>query len=429
MKRYPIVVLNKGKEAAVKRFHPWLFTGAIQRTIGACVPGDIVEVFSFDREYLATGHYQEGSIAVKIFSFQQKEIDYAFWKEKIAAAYRLRTSLGLTGSESTNAYRLVFTEGDGLPGLIIDWYNGVAVIQTHCLGMHLIKPLIVDVLKEIYGERLRAVYDKSIETMLPFASESIKKDNHSDEAKSKRQTANSEHRTANNEQRITNNEIRNSYLFGFPQKGLIRETGHLFNVDWEKGQKTGFFLDQRSNRMFAQFYAKDRKVLNAFCYSGAFSVYALKGGASRIHSVDSSKQAIEWTAENIALNGFGKEYHQTFVTDIKKFLVQPGDNYDMIILDPPAFAKHHNITHNALQAYIHINAAAIRRINPGGLLMTFSCSQAISREMFRSAVQAAALETGRAIHILHNLSQGPDHPVSIYHPEGEYLKGLILEID
>jgi 23S rRNA (cytosine1962-C5)-methyltransferase len=415
MKRYPIIVLNKGKEAAVKRFHPWLFTGAIQRTIGTCVPGDVVEVFSFNREFLATGHYQEGSIAVKIFSFQQKEIDYAFWKEKIEAAYCLRTSLGLTGSESTNAYRLVFTEGDGLPGLIVDWYNGVAVIQTHSLGMHLIKPVVVDVLKEIYGERLRAVYDKSSETLLSAPSGS-----RSTEGQGiKTGTVIRELRT----------ELRDEYLYGSPEKGLIRETGHLFNVDWEKGQKTGFFLDQRSNRMFAQFYAKDRKVLNAFCYSGAFSVYALKGRASRVHSVDSSKQAVEWTAENIALNGFGKEYHQTFVADVKKFLVQPGDMYDMIILDPPAFAKHHNITHNALQAYIHINAAAMRRLNPGGLLMTFSCSQAISREMFLSAVQAAALETGRAIRILHNLSQGPDHPVSIYHPEGEYLKGLILEVD
>ncbi|MCX6245588.1 MAG: class I SAM-dependent rRNA methyltransferase [Bacteroidetes bacterium] len=424
MKRYPIVVLNQGKEAALKRFHPWLFSGAIQRTIGTCLPGDVVEIFSFNREYIATGHYQGGSIAVKLFSFQQREIDYEFWKEKIGAAYRLRTTLGLTNSDYTNAYRLVFTEGDGLPGLIIDWYNGVAVIQTHSPGMHMIKPMLTDILKEIYGERLKAVYDKSSETMLsaPTPNPSPSR------GRGEGEGAVGEQRPAPSAQLQAPSAIKNDYLFGSSQGGLISETGHPFNVDWEKGQKTGFFLDQRSNRMFAQFYAKDRKVLNAFCYSGAFSVYALKGGATRVHSVDSSKQAIEWTEENITLNGFGREFHQPFVADVKKFLVQPGEMYDMIILDPPAFAKHHNITHNALQAYIHINASAMNRLNPGSIMMTFSCSQAISREMFRSAVQTAALESGRTIRILHHLSQGPDHPVSIYHPEGEYLKGLILEV-
>jgi 23S rRNA (cytosine1962-C5)-methyltransferase len=223
--------------------------------------------------------------------------------------------------------------------------------------------------------------------------------------------------------------MEDGYLFGLTQKGLITEIGHIFSVDWEKGQKTGFFLDQRSNRMFAQFYAKDKKVLNAFCYSGAFSVYALKGGATLVHSVDSSKQAIEWTKENLALNGIDSVRHESMVADVKRFLVQSTATYDMIILDPPAFAKHHNLTHNALQAYIHINSEAMKKVNAGGILMTYSCSQAISREMFRSAMQTAALETGRKIRILHHLSQGPDHPVSIYHPEGEYLKGLILMVD
>jgi len=406
MTRYPRVVLKKDKEAALKRFHPWLFSGAIERTIGTCFPGDIVEVYSISHDYLATGHFQDGSIAVKLFTFQQQEIDYSFWKEKIARAYRLRTALGLTSSFSTTAYRLVFTEGDELPGLIIDWYNGVAVIQTHSLGMHLIKPDLVNILKEIYGEGLKAVYDKSAETTLLSVPPSKEVGD-----------------------KGRNNRVEDGYLFGIPQNGLITETGHTFLVDWERGQKTGFFLDQRSNRMFAQFYAENKKVLNAFCYSGAFSVYALKGGAILVHSVDSSKQAIEWTKENLALNGIDSARHESSVADVKRFLVQSTATYDMIILDPPAFAKHHNITHNALQAYIHINSEAMKKVNPGGILMTYSCSQAISREMFRSAIQAAALETGRKIRILHHLSQGPDHPVSIYHPEGEYLKGLILQVD
>jgi 23S rRNA (cytosine1962-C5)-methyltransferase len=258
MERYPRVILKHGKEASLKRFHPWLFSGAIERTIGSCHPGDIVEIYSMSHDYLATGHFQDGSIAVKLFSFQQQEIDSSFWKTKIEKAYRLRTTLGLTTSSSTTAYRLVFTEGDELPGLIIDWYNGVAVIQTHSLGMHLIKPELVTILQEIYGDELKAVYDKSAETTLgsfSLSPEDIK------------------------EGKL--NRVENGYLWGIQQPGLITETGHNFAVDWERGQKTGFFLDQRSNRMFAQFYAKDKKVLNAFCYSGAFSVYALKGGATR----------------------------------------------------------------------------------------------------------------------------------------------------
>ncbi len=406
MKRYPRVVLKKGKEASLKRFHPWLFSGAIERIIGSCIPGDIVEIYSISHDYLATGHFQEGSIAVKLFTFQQQEIEYSFWKEKITTAYRLRTTLGLTSSPSTNAYRLVFTEGDELPGLIVDWYNGVAVIQTHSLGMHLIKNDLVNILKEIYGDTLKAVYDKSSETLLLPVKSSKDKINEPGY-----------------------NRIEDGYIYGLPQKGQINEMGHIFTVDWERGQKTGFFLDQRSNRMFAQFYARDRKVLNAFSYSGAFTVYALKGGATMVHSIDSSKQAIEWTKENMALNNIDNPRNESLVADVKQFLVRTTETYDMIILDPPAFAKHHNITHNALQAYIHINSEAIKKIKPGGILMTFSCSQAISREMFRSAVQAAAIETGRTIRVVHHLSQGPDHPVSIFHPEGEYLKGLILLVN
>ena len=406
MTKYAKVILKKGKEASLKRFHPWLFSGAIDKADASLVSGDIVEIYSHSNDYLATGHFQEGSIAVKLFTFQQREIDLDFWREKVSEAYQLRTFLGLTSSSSTNAYRLVFTEGDLLPGLIIDWYNGVAVVQTHSMGMHRIKFELVKILKEIYGDSLKAVYDKSSETI-----------SHS--------TTFSKSDPVHHEHMI----IVDGYLYGEPQRGKILETGHKFIVDWEHGQKTGFFLDQRSNRMFAQFYAKDKKVLNSFCYSGAFSVYALKGGAKMVHSVDSSRQAIEWTKENLILNGIEGTRHEETVADIKQFLVRTDETFDMIILDPPAFAKHHNVTHNALQAYIHINSEAIKKISKGGILMTYSCSQAISREMFRSAIQAAALGTGRKIRIINQLSQGPDHPVSIYHPEGEYLKGFILQVD
>jgi len=402
MKIYPEVFLKPGKEAAVKRFHPWIFSGAISHQTGNPVEGDIVEIFSSAKEYLATGHFTGGSIAVKLFSFSQQEIDDTFWKRKLQSAWDLRSSLGLTDNLITNAYRLVFTEGDGLPGLIIDYYNGAVVIQAHSLGMYKAQPALVRALQEIYGDKLKTVYDKSSETLkMPFSQKG-----------SDIQTKES--------------RVKDHYLVGTTQQGLISETGHSFTVDWERGQKTGFFLDQRANRMFAQFYAKDKRVLNAFCYSGAFSVYSLKGGASLVHSVDSSRQAIEWTEENVALNGFDAARHRSFVSDIKKYLSESDEKYDMIILDPPAFAKTHAVTNNALHAYVHINTAAMKRLKAGGLLFTFSCSQAISREMFRSAIQSAALESGREIKILHHLSQGPDHPVSIYHPEGEYLKGLIL---
>ena len=390
MKNYPRIILKKGKEAALKRFHPWLFSGAIYRIKGTPEEGDIVEIYSATDVYLATGHYCSGSIAVKIFSFIQSDIDYTFWKEKIQAAYNLRAKTGLTENSQTNAYRLVFSEGDDLPGLIIDWYNGVAVIQTHSLGMHRIKADLVHILQEIYGERLKAVYDKSSETM-----------------------------------KISSNH----YLLGGFISEPIMETGHSFRVDWEKGQKTGFFLDQRNNRMLAQYYSKNKKVLNAFCYSGAFSIYALKGGASMVHSVDSSQQALQLLEENLGLNGIEKNSHKSILADVKKYFSENTDRYDLIILDPPAFAKHHNITHNALQGYIYINTEALKKMNEGGILMTFSCSQAVSREMFQSAVLSAGIESGRKIKIIHQLSQGQDHPFSIYHPEGEYLKGLVLYVE
>jgi 23S rRNA (cytosine1962-C5)-methyltransferase len=394
MTNYTKIILKHGKEAAVRRFHPWLFSGAIHRINGQVSDGDIVELFSGTDEYLATGHYQEGSIAVKIFSFVQSEINIDFWREKLFKAFELRSKLGLTGGTFTNAYRLVYGEGDGLPGLIIDYYNGVCVLASSSSGIDRIKPELAGILKEIYGEKLTAVYDKSIDS-------------------------------ARHASRVT----RNEFLYGNAGRIEIIETGHRFMVDIEKGQKTGFFLDQRSNRMFAQFYGKDKKVMNAFCYSGAFSVYALKGGAGMVHSIDSSRQAIEWTAENIALNGIDPDKHRSVTGDIRKYLEETDETYDMIILDPPAFAKTHTVSHNALQAYRYVNAQAMKKLNKNGILFTFSCSQAISREMFVSAVMAAALETGREVKILHHLSQGPDHPVSIYHPEGEYLKGLILFVE
>ena len=402
---YPKIFLKPGKEAPVKRFHPWVFSGAISRSEGNPGEGEIVEVYSSHKEYLATGHFFRGNISVKIFSFSQSTIDYNFWKEKIMASFELRKHLGMTETEYNNAYRLVFSEGDSLPGLIIDFYNGTAVIQCQSAGMNNHRQEFVSALQEIYGNDLKEVYDKSIHTSsLPD-----------------RQASGIQHPAS------AIKEV-SAYLYGKAEDVLIKETGHSFRVDIEKGQKTGFYLDQRGNRMFAQYYAQGRKVLNAFCYSGAFSVYALKGGATMVHSVDSSKEAIGWTRENMVLNGIPDQVHEEYMADVKNFMLESKEMYDMIILDPPAFAKHHNVSHNALQAYIFINSEALKKLNPGGILFTFSCSQAISREMFRSAVHSAAINTGKNIRILHQLSQGPDHPVSIFHPEGEYLKGLILAI-
>jgi 23S rRNA (cytosine1962-C5)-methyltransferase len=409
MTQYSRIILKHGKEASVQRFHPWIFSGAILKTEGNPKEGNVVEVFSYRKEYLATGHYLNGSIAVKIFSFERQEITDDFWKSKLRQALELRRIPGLVDNPATNAYRLVFSEGDGLPGLFIDYYNGTAVIQTHTLGMHAIKPVLIEGLKELYGEKLSSVFDKSEETMKGV-----------------------DHGTENRKSKIENQEpgflFQNQYLLGSFNSGRIKETGHDFLVDWEHGQKSGFFIDQRSNRMFAQFYAKNKKVLNAFCYSGAFSVYALKGGATMVHSVDSSKQAIQWTNENISLNDIPGEKHISYVAEVKQFLTVTPEKFDMIILDPPAFAKHLNITHNALQAYIHINAMAMKRLTPGGLLFTFSCSQPVSRDMFQSAVLSAGLEAGRQVKIIHHLTQGPDHPVNLYHPEGAYLKGMILSV-
>jgi len=384
----PKVILKPKREDSLKRYHPWIFSGAIIRTEGRPCHGEVVDVFSSDGEFLGTGHYQESSIAVKILSFEKVAVDGLFFKTTLQKAYAIRKSAGLTQNPITNAYRLVNSEGDHLPGLIIDWYNGVAVVQPQSAGMYNSLIYIPEALQSVYGSELKAVYVKSSQVTPPPTPD--------------------------------------RFLYGNAAQAEILETGHRFRVDFIRGQKTGFFLDQRTNRMFAQFYAKDRKVLNAFCYSGAFSVYALNGGAKMVHSVDSSSLAIEWAREHFEMNGITKDMHKEFIADVKKFLSGPGEYYDLIILDPPAFAKSHNVTHNALQAYKHINREAFKKLNPGGILFTFTCSQAISREVFRSAVQSAAMESGKSIKVLHHLSQGPDHTVSIFHPEGEYLKGLIL---
>jgi 23S rRNA (cytosine1962-C5)-methyltransferase len=424
------IILKPGKEAAVKRFHPWIFSGAIEKIEGAPREGDIVEVLSTRKEFLASGHYLPGSIAVKIFSFEPVEVTDGFWKARLSAAYGLRSRLGLTSGTVANAYRLVFSEGDLLPGLIIDYYNGVAVIQAHSIGMYSLLPVFTEAMREVYGEKLIAVYDKSSETMeksrlITRNSKLFLKTPNTPDS----QPASPSVPLSTRPLVPLTTDSTDHFLYGSSGPVEILETGHRFVVDFIRGQKTGFFLDQRGNRMFAQFYARDKKVLNAFCYSGAFSVYALKGGASMVHSVDSSRLAIDWTEENIRLNGCDQDRHKSFVADIKRHLVETNEKYDMIILDPPAFAKTHHVTNNALHAYVHINAEAMKKLNPGGILFTFSCSQPISREMFRSAIQSAAIETGRQVRILHQLAQGPDHPVNICHPEGEYLKGLILAVD
>ncbi len=395
------VILKPGKEEALRRGHPWVFSGAIARVDGDLREGDIVQVVSSRGICLATGHYAQGSIAVKVFDFSGMPLDRDFWYKKLAEAFQKRKELGLTDHPLTNAYRLVHSEGDFLPGLIIDIYGKVAVIQCHTAGMYRIRKVLCDGLRKIYGESLEAVYDKSASTLSLSGTQ--------DETPS------------------------DMFLFiskdeqaaGCPE---ILETGHRFRADVIRGQKTGFFLDQRNNRMLAQFLARDRKVLNAFCYSGAFSVYCLKGGATEVHSLDSSARALGWTAEHIGLNGISLSAHRTIQSDAMQFLAGTDERYDMVILDPPAFAKSHKVSNNALHAYIRINTSALSLLKPGGILMTFSCSQAISREMFRSALQSAAMETARPARLVHQLSQGPDHPVSIFHPEGDYLKGLVLQV-
>ncbi len=388
------IILKPGKDQSAKRFHPWIFSGAIRSINGTVNEGDLVAVYSNEEKFLGIGHYQPSSIAVRILSFEKKDLNREFWRQKIRNAVRLRETLGLHGNRKTNVYRLINAEGDGMPGLIVDYYKGVAVMQTHSVGMFLIRNQLAEMLKEILGKPLLAVYNKSDKT-LPYKAGIAPAD---------------------------------GYISGKAVSNLVKENGLLFNTDWETGQKTGFYIDQRENRKWVQSYAKNRDVLNLFSYSGSFSVYALKGGARFVHSVDSSEKAIRLARENIALN-FSQPNHEAFIADAFEYLQGIRNKYDLIILDPPAFAKHHNTVSRALQGYKRINKRAFEQIRPGGILCTFSCSQVVSKEKFREAVFTAAALSGRNVRILNQLTQSADHPVNIYHPEGEYLKGLVLFVE
>ncbi len=388
------IILKSGKDQSVRRMHPWIFSGAIKKIYGDPAEGDLVNVFDNKDELLATGHYQIGSIAVRILSFIDIDTDEKFWSDKINAAFKLRVTLGLAGSDSTNAYRLVNAEGDDLPGLIIDYYNGNIVLQVHSIGIYRNLDMIVAALKGIYGQKLLSIYDKSESTM-PHKSQY---------------------------------EVKNKFLYGNTGDIIVNENGLKFKVDLTGGQKTGYYVDQRENRKYLLEYAANRKVLNMFCYTGGFSVYALQGKAEFVHSVDSSGKAVDLTNENVSLN-FNNPDHASFTEDAFKYLEGIKDKYDLIILDPPAFAKHQNVLHNALQGYKRLNQLAFEQIMPEGILFTFSCSQVVSRENFRKSVFAAAANAKRKVRILHQLSQPPDHPISIFHPEGEYLKGLVLYVE
>jgi len=391
------ITLNKGKEHSLLRFHPWVFSGAIKRISGEVNEGDIVEVYSAQNEFLGMGHFQIGSIAVRMFSFKKVNPDYHFWKSKILSAYDFRKQLGLVNNPGTNCYRLLFGEGDGLPGFVIDFYNGTAVFQSHSIGMHLLKNEFVNVLQDVMGDSLVAVYDKSEDTMPKQAA--IK--------------------------------AVNGYLWKknatIESTTVVLENNNKFYIDWEGGQKTGFFIDQRENRELLASYSKDKTVLNTFCYTGGFSVYAANAGAKEVHSIDISKKAIELTDKNIELNGI--KNHESHAVDTFDFLKHKENTYDIIVLDPPAFAKHQNVKHNAVMGYKRLNYEAIKQIKQGGVLFTFSCSQVVDKNTFNSTVMAAAIEAGRSVRVLHHLSQPPDHCVNIFHPEGEYLKGLVVQVE
>ncbi len=389
------VVLKSGKDQSLKRFHPWVFSGAIKKIKGQVSEGDLVAVYSNQDEFLGIGHYQIGSIAVRMVSFQQTVPDFDFWKEKILKAWKYRHKIGFEGKPDNNIFRLIHAEGDELPGLIVDFYNGTAVMQMHSVGMFLIRNLLVKALQEVLGDNLKAIYDKSEKT-LPFKAGLDAKD---------------------------------GLVYGKSETNLVAEHGLVFKVDWEAGQKTGFFIDQRENRLLVRNYSKNRDVLNMFGYTGGFSVYALKGGARMVHSVDASARAIDLTNENIGLNFSSETCHEAITADGFEYLKDIKDKYDLIVLDPPAFAKHRNTLPQALQGYKRINTRAFEQIRKGGILFTFSCSQVVSKERFRETVFSAAAIAGRSVRIMHQLSQPADHPVNIYHPEGEYLKGLVLYVE
>ena len=399
MTTHPRIFLRRGKEESLLRRHPWIFSGAIGRVecpSDTIAEGEIVDVHTAAGDFIARGHYQIGSIAVRVLTFAQEPIDAAWWHARIRSACEVRRTLGLIGNAATTCY-LVHGEGDSLPGLVIDIYGTTAVVQCHSVGMYRSRMQIAEALREVYGERLAAVYDKSSQTV-PYKAGLNAVD---------------------------------GYLMGkvaVPTQE-VSENGHRFLVNWEEGQKTGFFLDQRCNRELVERYAAGRTVLNTFCYTGGFSVYAATGGAKEVCSVDASERAVQLADENMRLN-FGDSFpHTTLACDAVEYLKQIGDRYDLIILDPPAFAKHHKVLGNAMQGYKRLNARALSQIRPGGILFTFSCSQAVTKELFRTTVFSAAAIAGRNVRILHQLAQPADHPINIYHPEGEYLKGLVLYVE
>ena len=392
---YKNIYLKKGKEESLKRFHPWIFSGAIQRSDDNIEEGEIVKVMSSNGSFLAVGHFQIGSIAVRVLSFRDIVIDDDFWVSRLQSALDVRTSLGIADNAENNTFRLVHGERDNLPGLVIDCYGSTAVMQAHSVGMHEFRMDICKALVKVMGNRINNVYYKS-ETTLPYKAELGQ---------------------------------QNGFIYGGSDEDTTKENGLLFHVDWLQGQKTGFFVDQRENRSLLEKYSKGKSVLNMFCYTGGFSVYAMRGGARLVHSVDSSAKAIELTNANIELNFSGDSRHEAFCEDAFRFLDANEGKYDLIILDPPAFAKHRAALHNALKGYTRLNVKGFEKIKPGGILFTFSCSQVVTKDNFRNAVFTAAAQAGRKVRILHQLHQPADHPVNIYHPEGEYLKGLVLYVE
>ena len=392
---YKKIYLKKGKEESLKRFHPWIFSGAIQRTEGDIEEGEVVRVITAGGDFIAVGHYQIGSIAVRVLSFSDVDIDNEFWKSRLLSAYNMRRSVGIVDNPQNNTYRLVHGEGDNIPGLVIDIYGNTAVMQAHSVGIHQQRMAIASCLVEIAGGLIKNVYYKS-ETTLPYKAELGQED---------------------------------GFIIGGIDDNVAMENGLKFHVDWLKGQKTGFFVDQRENRSLLERFAQGKKVLNMFCYTGGFSFYAMRGGAELVHSVDSSAKAIELTTRNVEMNFPGDKRHEAYCEDAFKYLDRMGDRYDLIILDPPAFAKHRGALHNALKGYTRLNLKAFEKIQKGGILFTFSCSQVVTKDNFRNAVFTAAALAGRKVRILHQLHQPADHPINIFHPEGEYLKGLVLYVE
>ncbi|MBE6247843.1 MAG: class I SAM-dependent rRNA methyltransferase [Prevotella sp.] len=400
---YKKIWLRKGKEESLRRFHPWVFSGAIQRMDEGIEEGELVRVMTISGDFIAVGHYQQGSIAVRVLTFSDVLIDDEFWHSRLSSALQMRQAIGIADNPENNTYRLVHGEGDNLPGLIIDVYGQTAVMQAHSIGMHLCRKQVARVLAEVMESRILHIYYKS-ETTLPF---------------------------------MTADDM-NGFLLGGSDDNIALENGLKFRVDWLKGQKTGFFVDQRENRSLLEQYARDKRVLNMFCYTGGFSFYAMRGGAELVHSVDSSAKAIELTKQNVELNFPDDPRHEAFCEDAFKFLdgsvgggntSANGTGYNLIILDPPAFAKHRGALHNALKGYTRLNQKAFEKIEKGGILFTFSCSQVVTKDHFRNAVFTAAALAKRKVRILHQLHQPADHPINIYHPEGEYLKGLVLYVE